>query len=71
MRNGLIIIALMVLLFPACTGSPLTPPSLGALQEKMNLAEKREESSRFFRAKFGESAGVDPRAREIEQRLGF
>lgn len=32
---------------------------------------KRENFKDFFKAKFGESSGVDPRAREIERRLGY
>lgn len=35
------------------------------------LAEYNEQFTEFFRARFGESAGVDPRARDIERRLGF
>lgn len=35
------------------------------------LAEYNEKFTEFFRARFGESAGVDPRARDVERRLGF
>ena len=39
-----------------------TPAGLNGLKHK---------SDQFFKTSFGESAGVDPRAREIEKRLGF
>lgn len=35
------------------------------------FAERQAQLREFFHARFGESAGIDPRAREIEKRLGF
>ena len=41
--------------------------------KKANTSElfEEEEESRFFFQKFGQASGVDPRAREIERRLGY
>ena len=34
-------------------------------------ASDGEPKANFWKTKFGEGAGIDPRAREIEQRLGL
>lgn len=55
----------------AMVDAPTSADSSEQEKPPLTFKERRENVSKFFRAKFGESAGVDPRAREIERRLGF
>jgi len=77
-RSFLAPIALSVF-FLLCSGCAMMnqgpPKGSGELttetQSPSSPTEKRENFAEFFKAKFGESSGVDPRVREIERRLGF
>ena len=46
-------------------------PLVGGCAAPASLDGLKQKSDQFFKTSFGESAGVDPRAREIEKRLGF
>lgn len=62
---------LLLALLIAMQGCALTPNASDRMgQFQNNVAHGKQKLSQFFHAKFGETAGVDPRARDIERRLG-
>lgn len=72
MKTGLKTLALLMLIgLTGCASNGLRAPSMDQVRETFDFSEQRKKTQEFFRAKFGESSGVDPKAREIEKRLGF
>ena len=69
LRIGIAIVSLLFV--SGCAGGKWQAPSMQNLKDKLDFSEQRAKTNEFFKARFGESAGIDPRAREIEQRLGF
>ena len=62
-------VAAMLPVVSGCLGA--TASDRPGLSERLGLDAIKQQSDQFFKADFGTSSGVDPRAREIERRLGY